>query len=221
MEGNPSQAVTFPNGTLDGYKIIGRIGRGATASVYEAVFRPGDGMGHDHVAIKVFDPLDARYNVAELKEIFLFEAQTLQSLDYELIPKVHRICDGDPCYYVMDCIAGPSGGIRNLREIQRSHTESDPDFTEENVTSWFIDVARTLSYLHGNENVLHCDINPANIVVDANGRAFLIDYGSSRTNDRHRLELQKFVERIYGKHLTGFIMGGLPAICPQRRATGH
>jgi [calcium/calmodulin-dependent protein kinase] kinase len=59
--------------------------------------------------------------------------------------------------------------------------------------SYFCDVLAGLEYLHS-QNIIHCDLKPDNLLVNAEGRVKIIDFGSSRyteTNEQYRRDSRR------------------------------
>lgn len=52
------------------------------------------------------------------------------------------------------------------------------------VIAWMIDVLSGLDYAHRHA-ILHCDVKPANVIIDRNGRARVTDFGISRDLGRN------------------------------------
>ena len=126
-------------------------------------------------AMKVFT-LD-HGDVEFLKKRFQVEGRLLARLDH---PRIVRVYDMDVDsatglpYYVMDLILDPSGSPRSLREAM-----TEGKITEEDVANWYDDLCDGLAYIHG-EGVVHRDITLENVLIGADGRAVLSDFGVSK-----------------------------------------
>lgn len=77
--------------------------------------------------------------------------------------------DGDATYVVMERVDGCDSETAALA----------PEFTAAQARRWIRDVARGLQALH-ERGLVHGDISPRNVLVGADGRARLIDFGSCR-----------------------------------------
>ena len=56
-----------------------------------------------------------------------------------------------------------------------------PGLPIDEVMAFLADVAEALDHLHGHEPpVLHGDVKPSNVIVTAEGRAMLVDFGVAR-----------------------------------------
>jgi len=84
--------------------------------------------------------------------------------------------DADPPYYVMEYIE--QGSLDDL--LRRDGTFSVPDAVE-----LFREIAVGLAHAHG-KGVLHCDLKPANILLDQDQRPRLADFGQSRLSHEQK-----------------------------------
>ncbi len=147
-----------------GKYVLGReAGRGGMAVVYEAQ----DLELRRRVALKVVRQV-------ENAEQFLREARIAAQLRHPNIVAVHdagQAHDGVmPVHYLaMDFVDG-----RTLSEILAARTE-----TRERLLDILEQVAAATEFAHS-KGVVHRDIKPGNVLVDANGRAFLSDFGLAR-----------------------------------------
>jgi serine/threonine-protein kinase len=145
----------------DRYEVERELGRGGMATVYLA-----KDLEHDRqVAIKVMRPQIAEVMGAER---FLREIEIAGSLEH---PNILALLDSgstdDLMYYVMPFIEGESLGERIERE-GRMGIETVLQITRE--------VASALTYASG-KGVIHRDIKPDNIMLNAEGHAVVMDFG--------------------------------------------
>ncbi len=116
---------------------------------------------------------------AKLRELFTHEAKVLARLDDpRIVPVYYAGDDGGEPYYVMRLVDGIS--------VDR-FLAGKPAIE---LALVFKEVARALNKAHA-EGVLHRDIKPDNILVEASGRAVLVDFGLStfsRSEARERDE---------------------------------
>ncbi|MGE3165117.1 MAG: protein kinase [Planctomycetota bacterium] len=161
---------------LGEYRILERLGAGGTATVYRAV---RDGV---EVALKVLtDPeLDA-----SRVERFEREAELLSRLEH---PGLLRVTDWgqiDGQYYI--CTELLSGRTLLDNVLPADDTSST---RAGEVLKWillrFEEVAQTLQYLHEN-GIVHRDVKPDNIFLDADGRARLGDLGIAHDDLQHTI----------------------------------
>ena len=146
---------------LGRFELLGRVGGGA----FGAVWRARDPELDRTVALKVPHPglLDA----AEHRARFLREARAAGQLRHPGVVTVHEaaVLDGQPVL-VSEFIDG-----RPLRDMLR---ERRPAFRE--AAALVAAVAEALDYAHG-MGVVHRDVKPANILVEAGGAVKLADFG--------------------------------------------
>ena len=103
---------------------------------------------------------------------FKKEAMRLRRLNNPHIVRVHDLFEANgTVYYVMDYIDGENLAERLLRY---GHPMSEPE-----AMNYFTQVLDALEAVHA-EGLVHSDLKPANIMVDKNGNAILIDFGASK-----------------------------------------
>jgi serine/threonine protein kinase len=152
---------------IDGFDILGKLGEGGMAAVWKARQVSLDRM----VAIKTLsaqmasDPED----VARFRS----EAQSAAKLKHPGIVQVYDCSTQEDFYYfVMEFIDGYTVG----QWMSRSGplTETDALLIAECV-------AKALHYAWEKEGLIHCDIKPDNIMVDADGTVKVADLGLARS----------------------------------------
>lgn len=177
-----------PNTRFGSYRIVRLLGKGGMAEVYEV---ENEKLGSRY-AMKAFT-LD-HGDVEFLKKRFQVEGRLLARLDH---PRIVRVYDMDVDaatglpYYVMDLILDPSGSPRSLQE-----TMTAGNITEEDVANWYEDLCDGLAYIHG-EGVVHRDVTLENVLIGADGRAVLSDFGVSKILPRDlRAELKETMNTL-------------------------
>lgn len=112
--------------------------------------------------------------VDKLKRKFIEEAKMLYRMQHPGIVRVFDIFEeNSTAYFVMDYIDGPS-----LSEI----VAKEGALSEARAVCYIRQVAEALKYVHDQDR-LHLDIKPGNIMVDSNDNAILIDFGASKQYD--------------------------------------
>ncbi len=151
-----------PPAQVPGYDLEYFLGDGAYGEVWVAVER---NTGR-RVAIKFYahrSGLDWSLLSREVEKLaFLFA-------DRYVVQLISVGWDAEPPYYIMEFLEQGS-----LAERLQSGPLSAREATE-----LFRDVAIGLVHAH-NSGVLHCDLKPANILLDQDGKPRLADFGQSR-----------------------------------------
>ncbi|MEO9059242.1 MAG: serine/threonine-protein kinase, partial [Ktedonobacteraceae bacterium] len=142
------------------------LGYGGSSAVFLAQQRGVE----QKVAIKVFLPRSTM-NLQMRKDFytrFLREAEAVSNLDHANILPIHSYGEQDGLPYII--MPYMPGGT--LREYIRSH--GCLSLTE---AQWFLEqMAAALDYAH-EHGCVHCDVKPANILLDGAGNVQLSDFG--------------------------------------------
>lgn len=144
------------------YEIEKLLGRGGMGAVYLA--HRADGEFSQKVAVKV---IGLPFEIDVLRERFRQERQILAGLNH---PNITRLLDGGvtgdgQLYLVMEYVDG----------VPIDQAPGDINAKLER----FRDVCAAVNYAHQNL-VVHRDLKPSNILVDVNGTAKLLDFGSAK-----------------------------------------
>jgi serine/threonine protein kinase len=145
------------------YAVVRLLGAGGMASVYLA-HRHSDGRA---VALKVMYPslmTDTAY-VARFER----EARTIARIEHPHVVRIHAVlrCDGLLCLE-MPYLAGGS-----LAHIIADHPRGLPLPI---ALHWLAQIGSAVSCAH-DAGVLHRDLNTCNVLFDADGNAFVTDFG--------------------------------------------
>ena len=144
------------------YKILEVIGGGGMANVYLA----RDIILERDVAIKILR-LDFS-NDDELIKRFRREAHSATSLAHPNIVSIYDVGDEDDIYYiVMEYVAG-----KTLKQYIQKHAPLDP----REALDIMMQLTSAISHAHQNQ-IVHRDIKPHNILVDPNGTVKVTDFG--------------------------------------------
>src|SRR5437667_6013485 len=151
-------------GELGDYELLEEIGRGAQG----VVFRARQKSLNSTVALKVIG-LGHWATEAHLKR-FRREAVAAASLEHPCIVPIYEVGERDgSCYFSMKFIDGG-----HLDELVRREP-MPPRRAAELIAK----VASTVHYAH-EHRILHRDIKPGNILLDAKGERHLTDFGLAR-----------------------------------------
>ena len=151
------------------YRIVREIGRGGYSVVYEA----RDQQLRSPVAVKllVAPPSSAALARERLKR----EASAIRNLAHpNIVALFDYVEDGPWTILVMELVTGSDLATR----IADAGALSPADVREMGMA-----VASALQAAH-EHGILHRDVKPQNILIDDNGQAKLVDFGSAKLEDR-------------------------------------
>jgi len=155
------------------YKIAAYVGQGGMGSIYQAEDLRLEGRLCAIKEVQGDENLSAEAQ-QQARDQFYREASILARLDHPNLPKVSdyfTVTGRD--YLVMDFVPG-----RDLRDIMAEARRDGRFLPEADVTSWAVQLADALEYLHGQENpIVHRDIKPSNLKLTPSGLLKLVDFG--------------------------------------------
>ena len=158
----------------DRYRVLRHIASGGMASVWEAE----DLLLGRHVAVKVLGAQFAADRSARAR--FQREARTAaQVSDQTHVVTIYDVGEhGDDAFIVMEHFAGGTVADR-LRAAQGTGVGRVPRGT---ALRWLREAAAGLDVAHA-AGIVHRDVKPANLLLDAQGRLAVGDFGIARLAD--------------------------------------
>jgi hypothetical protein len=154
-----------PPAPVPGYEDLEFLGRGAFGEVWKARSTNTGRL----VAIKFYTSrggLDWPLLSREVDKLRVL------STNRHVVQVLEVGWESDPAYLVMEYM--PGGSLEDLlRSLPGERLRPD------DAVHLFQEVVQGLNTVHGS-GILHCDLKPANILLDADGRPRLADFGQSR-----------------------------------------
>ena len=168
---SPQTSAQVGPGTTLGkgrFKLVKHLSRGGMGEVWLAE----DAVLRSRIALKRLPP-EMRGDIVGM-ETLRQETSRSQKLAHPSIVRVNDLHDDDTGAFIsMEFVDGQSGVVWRLAQPQSVATWAA-------LTPLVTQVLDALEYAHG-EGVIHRDIKPSNILVDARGRAKLLDFGIAAT----------------------------------------
>jgi len=165
--------------TVGRYNIERTLGKGAMGVVYEGI----DPKLNRRVAIKTIlkshlDPDTAK----DYSMRFSREAQAVARLNHPHIVQVYDFAEeGDVAYLVMEFIRG--------KEL-KNFFDANERFDIKEAVRIMCELLDALDFAH-NAGIIHRDIKPANVMLDAQARTKLTDFGVARVQDSDRTQAER------------------------------
>ena len=155
-----------PNGLLDDrYRLLERIGGGGMAEVFLAE----DVLLARQVAVKLLRPQFT--GDEEFVSRFRQEARAAARLSHPNIVSIYDVgCEADTHYIVMEYVPGET-----LKESIKRQGRMPAAMAVE----YAVQIAGALKHAHDNQ-IVHCDIKPHNILIHRDGTAKVTDFGIAR-----------------------------------------
>lgn len=161
-----SLQTTVPPSEVEGYRIEKLLGQGAFGQVW---------LGHDHntgrkVAIKFY-----LHRTGVNWQLINREVKHLVNMSTgRYVVQILSVgWEAEPPFYVMEFLE--NGSLEDL-------VRSEGSLSIPLAAKMFREIAEGLSYAHG-KGILHCDLKPANVMLDQDCRPRLGDFGQSRMTD--------------------------------------
>ncbi len=151
--------------TLGPWNLVGTLGSGGMGAVFLAERR--DGHYDQRAAVKVLHGAPSATALALLAA----ERQILASLSH---PHIARLLDGGATprgqpYLVLEYVEG----------VALDQHVRDAGLSRDATLRLFLQVCAAVGFAHA-RLVVHCDLKPSNVLIDAAGRPVLLDFGIAR-----------------------------------------
>ncbi len=168
---------------IAGYHLITWVGQGAVGAVYRARQISMD----REVALKVLHPeLTARREVVDK---YLSEARAVAKMNHPHIVRGYDVGESGGCHYFsMEFLAGGS-----LEEYLARHGP----LSEKTALIYLYQIVTALEHAWEHD-VIHCDIKPANLMLDAQQQLRVTDLGLSRVGREAAVAAQKGARVVRG-----------------------
>jgi serine/threonine protein kinase/outer membrane protein OmpA-like peptidoglycan-associated protein len=194
---------------LPAFEILRILGRGGMGAVYLGRDRKLDRL----VAIKLLPPelsMEAAY-----VDRFMREAKALAKLDHQNIVHIYAF-DQTPAghlYFVMEYVDG-----MDLHRLMHRAPDAAPPGPGASTLSYSTTleiiggICDALQYAH-DKGIIHRDIKPANVLIAADGRVKVADFGLARPAEARKDDSVPMTQ-------TGTVMGTPDYMAPEQRE-GH
>ena len=167
------RAALTPRGTLgvgtllgERYEILAMLGQGGMGAVYKARDQELDRV----VALKVIRP-ELTTNPDILKR-FKQELILARQVTHRNVIRIFDLGQADGLKFItMEFLEG---------QDLRAELMKRGKFSPEDAARIILQISRALEVAHG-EGVVHRDLKPQNIMLDGNGRAYVMDFGIARS----------------------------------------
>jgi TolB-like protein/tRNA A-37 threonylcarbamoyl transferase component Bud32 len=189
--------MSLPAGArLGPYEIVAPLGAGGMGEVYRA----RDTKLDRHIALKVL-PAIALTDLAARARL-VREAKLAGSLNHPSICTVHDVDEaGGTIYVAMELVAGRSLAAA----IPKDGLATDLLF------QYGLEIADALAHAH-DRGIVHRDLKGTNVVVTADGRAKVLDFGLAA---RRTTELTDATRSVASLDSPGVVAGTLPYMAPE------
>ncbi len=193
MNSRPTSSQMIGTVLSGRYKLEAKLGSGGMSTVYLAK----DGTLDRDVAVKVMHREMSEQ--PDQLERFRQEARAVAKLSHpNVVAVIDAGEDGGHPYIVFEYVEGETLKQRIARLGALDAQEA---------LAYAIEIARGLTVAHA-RNMVHRDIKPQNVLIDAEGRAKLTDFGISRQLEQD------------GMTATGRVLGTTDYVAPEQ-AMGH
>ncbi len=162
--------ITLPdkNWRLGNYEILEEIGRGGMGVIYRARQR------HSRRIVAVKRVLGYHADSRETLARFRREAQAAASLDHPNILPIYEVSESEDGLPFFSMKFAPGGSLQQVGPALKN----DP----RQCVALVAKIARAVQHAHG-KGILHRDLKPGNILLDAHGEPLVSDFGLAKWLD--------------------------------------
>lgn len=151
------------------YMVGVTIGEGAFGNVLFGVHK----LSHTKVAIKVVLKLHVQHSSIIQEQRILSQCN-----DSPFIVKLYASFHDDQCLYLVMELCGQRGTLQHA--MDSFFPTKNKEWKQQIVVAYYTSqILQALEYLHFQQNVIHADLKPANILLSESGQVKLCDFGSA------------------------------------------
>lgn len=173
IPGNATAATPFNGLELGRFKLIARLGSGGFGTVYRAY----DPQLQREVALKVARP--ERLTEDGALERFMREARSAAQFNHPNIVPLFEVGQHESNAYIVSELVEGSTLADRLRH----------KMTPNDAIKIILELCDAVHFAH-QKGILHRDLKPANVMIDAQGRTRLMDFGLARKLEGEELLTQ-------------------------------
>jgi formylglycine-generating enzyme required for sulfatase activity/predicted Ser/Thr protein kinase len=189
---------------IQGYDLVKELGRGGMGVVYLAVQQ----STRRKVAVKVL--LEGRLASEGARRRFEREVELAAGLDHpNIVTILESGISSGRYYFAMQYVEG-----RRLDEYFKTR-----QLAPREVLGAFAAVCDAVNYAH-QRGVIHRDLKPSNIIVDAEGRPHVLDFGLAKVTQDDGGEASPDLASS-DISMSGHVMGTLPYMSPEQARGAH
>jgi serine/threonine protein kinase/tetratricopeptide (TPR) repeat protein len=156
------------NWRLGNYEILEEIGRGGMGVIYRARQR------HSRRIVAVKRVLGYHADSRETLARFRREAQAAASLDHPNILPIYEVSESEDGLPFFSMKFAPGGSLQEVGPALRNEPRQ--------CVTLVAKIARAVQHAHG-KGILHRDLKPGNILLDAQGEPLVSDFGLAKWLD--------------------------------------